>query len=225
MSGYGQYCPIAKAAEVLGEKWSILILRELCMEDQSFNSLRRGMPLISPTLLSRRLKTLINHEVIEKKKTEKGIYYSLTEAGAELKDMVMQLGVWGQRWVRSDYSKGDLDASLLMWDMHRTINIDQFPDGKKVIQFEFFGAPSKERFFWLVIEKHKVQVCVKNPGYEVDLEVKTALKEFTIYWMGDMTFNQLKKEKKLSAEGDTFLKRSMKYWLSCSTLAGIKTAS
>ena len=103
------------------------------------------MPLLSPTVLSKRLKTLVTHEVIERKETDKGVYYSLTEAGAELKEMIMQLGVWGQRWVRSDFSKKDLDASLLMWDMHRTINTDQFPDERKVIQFEFIGAPPKQR--------------------------------------------------------------------------------
>jgi len=225
MSGYGQYCPIAKAAEVLGEKWTILILRELCINDQSFNNLRKGMPLLSPTLLSKRLKTLVSQEVIVRKKTDKGVLYSMTEAGDELKDMIMHLGEWGQRWVRSDFSKQDLDASLLMWDMHRTIDIDKFPDEKKVIQFEFLGAPSKERFYWLAVENREVEICAKNPGYDVDLSIRTALKEFTAFWMGDLTLNKLIRDKKLSAEGDKNLKSSMTNWLCGSVFSEVKTAS
>jgi DNA-binding HxlR family transcriptional regulator len=225
MSGYGQYCPVAKAAEVLGEKWSILILRELCIEDQTFNGLRKGMPLLSPTLLSKRLKTLVHHNVIARTKTGKGVYYSLTDAGSELKEMIMQLGVWGQRWVRSDYSDGDLDASLLMWDLHRSVNTDPFPIERKVIQFEFYGTASRQRFFWLVVEDQNVEVCMKSPGYDVDLSIKADLKAFTTFWMGDMSFTRLGKEKKLSAEGDAHLKRSMKHWLCCSAFADVKSAS
>ena len=141
---------------------------------------------------------MVGHKVIERKETDQGVYYSLTQAGAELKDMIMQLGVWGQRWVRSDYSKADLDASLLMWDMHRTIKLDQFPNERKVIQFEFIGAPARERFYWLVVEKQKADVCLKNPGYDVDLFIKAELKSFTAFWMGDMSLSELSKEKKLS---------------------------
>ena len=225
MSGYGQYCPIAKAAEVLGEKWTILILRELCINDQTFNNLRKGMPLLSPTLLSKRLKTLVAQEIIVRKKTDKGVLYSMTEAGVELKDMIMHLGEWGQRWVRSDFSKQDLDASLLIWDMHRTIDIDKFPDEKKVIQFEFLGAPPKERFYWLSVENREVEICVKNPGYHVDLSIRAALKEFTAFWMGDLTLNKLIQDKKLSAEGDKTLKSSMENWLCGNVFDEVKAAS
>ncbi|HVK98768.1 MAG TPA: helix-turn-helix domain-containing protein [Dongiaceae bacterium] len=222
MSGYGQYCPVAKAAEVLGEKWSIIILRELAISDQTFNSLRRGMPLISPTLLSKRLKTLMAHEVVERMETAGGVQYRLTQAGLELKDLIMQLGVWGQRWVRSDYSKPDLDASLLMWDMHRTINTEPFPASQRVIQFEFLGVPAKDRFYWLVVANREVEVCMKNPGFDVDLHIQCALKEFTAFWMGETTLTALERAQKIRVEGDSQLRKSMGKWLCGSAFSGVE---
>lgn len=217
MSGYGQYCPVAKAAEVLGEKWSILILRELSLADQSFNSLRKGMPLISPTLLSKRLKTLMFHDVIARRETPDGVYYTLTTAGLELKDLIMQLGVWGQRWVRSDYGRQDLDASLLMWDMHRTINCEALPLAQSVIQFEFLGVPARDRFYWLVVENREVDVCLKNPGFNVDLSIQCSLREFTAFWMGETTLAALEKNGKIRIEGDSQLRKNLNKWL-CGSL-------
>ncbi len=222
MSGYGQYCPIAKAAEVLGEKWSILILRELCLADQSFNSLRKGMPLVSPTLLSKRLKTLAFHNIIKRIETSDGVFYQMDEAGLELKEMIMQLGIWGQRWVKSDYGKGDIDASLLVWDLHRSINLTYFSDEQKVIQFEFFDAPAKHRFFWLVIKNQSADMCIKNPGYEVDLYIKTFAKDFTEMWMGEVPYKSLSKNNKIKLEGDRVLKNSFTKWLGSSCFAGIE---
>lgn len=222
MTGYGQYCPVAKAAEVLGEKWSIIILRELCIADQTFNSLRRGMPLISPTLLSKRLKTLIAHGVIQRHENENGVYYALTAAGRELKDMIMGLGVWGQRWVRSDYSKPDLDASLLMWDMHRTINLDPFPKTQRVIQFEFLGVPARDRFYWLVVENRNVDVCFKNPGFDVNLHIQCPLKEFTAFWMGEISLSALEQDNKIKVEGDALLRKSMGKWLCGSAFSHVE---
>ena len=213
MAGYGQYCPVAKAAEVLGEKWSIIILRELCIADQTFNNLRRGMPLISPTLLSKRLKTLMAHGVIQRHENENGVFYGLTTAGRELKDVIMGLGVWGQRWVRSDYSKQDLDASLLMWDMHRTLNLEPFPLAQRVIQFEFLGVPARDRFYWLVVENRNVDVCFKNPGFDVNLHIQCPLKEFTAFWMGEIPLSALERAEKIKIEGDAQLRRSLSKWL------------
>lgn len=222
MAGYGQYCPVAKAAEVLGEKWTILILRELALGDQTFNSLRRGMPLISPTLLSKRLKTLITHGVIERRENTGSVYYTLTGAGLELKELIMQLGIWGQRWVRSDYSKPDLDASLLMWDMHRTINTDPFPLAQRVVQFEFLGVPAKDRFYWLVVENHEVDVCLKNPGFDVNLHIRCPLKEFTAFWMGETSLAALERANKIRIEGDAQLRKNLGKWLCGNMFAGVE---
>jgi DNA-binding HxlR family transcriptional regulator len=224
MKGYGQFCPVAKATEVLGEKWTPLIIRELLCAPQSFNNLRKGMPLMSPSLLSSRLKSLEAVGVISKEKTDSGISYILTEAGEELRPIVEQLGVWGQRWARSDMSKQDLDPSLLMWDMHRRIDTSYFSSERSVLRFEFVDYPANQRLFWLVVTDDEVDICVKDPGYDVDLLIQTTLKTMTHIWVGDFSVAKARREKKLVLEGDSELKRSMGSWIGCSVLADIKAA-
>jgi DNA-binding HxlR family transcriptional regulator len=224
MKGYGQFCPVAKATEVLGEKWTPLIIRELLSDNQSFNDLRKGVPLMSPSLLSSRLKSLEVAGVIDRQKTDRGVMYSLTSAGNELRPIVEQLGVWGQRWVRSDMSKKDLDPSLLMWDMHRRIDTSYFPEGRTVLRFEYVDYPAKMRLWWLVIDETGVDICLKDPGHEVDLFVQTRLKTMTQIWMGDISVSKARREKLLSLSGNTEIKNSMPKWIGCSVLAGIASA-
>jgi DNA-binding HxlR family transcriptional regulator len=224
MSGYGQFCPVAKATEVVGEKWTPLIIRELMSDDQSFNKLRKGVPLMSPSLLSARLKTLEGSGVITRSKTDAGVMYSLTEAGQELAPVIEQLGVWGQRWVRSDLSKKDLDPSLLMWDAHRRIDTAFFPEGRSVLRFEFVDYPSKFRLWWLVITDGDVDICLKDPGHEVTLYVQSTLKTMTQVWVGDLTIAKAKREKLVGLSGDSTLKKTISDWIGCSMLAGIKPA-
>ena len=224
MKGYGQFCPVAKATEVLGEKWTPLIIRELLSAEQSFNTLRKGVPLMSPTLLSSRLKTLEAAGIIDRQKTDRGVMYSLTPAGGELRPIVEQLGVWGQRWVRSDMSKKDLDPSLLMWDMHRRIDTSYFQEGRTVLRFEYVDYPSKMRLWWLVIDDEGVDICLKDPGYEVDLFVQAQLKTMTQIWMGDISLSKARREKLLNLSGNTELKNSMPQWIGRSLLAGIAPA-
>lgn len=224
MKGYGQFCPVAKATEVLGEKWTPLIIRELLSADQSFNSLRKGVPLMSPSLLSSRLKSLEAAGVIDRLKTGAGVMYSLTPAGEELRPIVEALGVWGQRWARSDLSKDDLDPSLLMWDMHRRIDTSYFPEGRTVLRFEYVDYPAKMRLWWLVISDEGVDICLKDPGYEVDLFVQTRLKTMTQIWIGDMSVQKARRNKLLNLSGKTTLKNSMPSWLGRSLLAGVAPA-
>lgn len=224
MKGYGQFCPVAKATEVLGEKWTPLIIRELITDDQSFNDLRKGAPLMSPSLLSSRLKSLERSGVVERNKTDKGIIYSLTEAGEELRPVIEQLGVWGQRWARSDMSKKDLDPSLLMWDAHRRIDTSYFPGERSVLRFEFVDYPSKFRLWWLVIADSEVDICLKDPGHEVTLYIQSTLKTMTQIWMGDLTVAKATRDKLLNLKGNSEIKKSMASWIGCSVLAGIKPA-
>jgi DNA-binding HxlR family transcriptional regulator len=224
MKGYGQFCPVAKATEVLGEKWTPLIIRELMSDDQSFNNLRKGVPLMSPSLLSARLKTLEHAGVIERNKTGAGVIYSLTNAGSELAPVIEQLGVWGQRWARSDMSKKDLDPSLLMWDAHRRIDTSYFPEGRSVLRFEFVDYPSKFRLWWLVVNDGEVDICLKDPGHEVTLFIQSTLKSMTQVWMGDISIAKARREKLVLLKGDTTLKGSMSSWIGCSSLAGVKPA-
>ena len=224
MKGYGQFCPVAKATEVLGEKWTPLIIRELITDDQSFNSLRKGVPLMSPSLLSSRLKSLESSGVIERNKTDKGVIYSLTQAGEEIGPIIEQLGVWGQRWARSDLSKKDLDPSLLMWDAHRRIDTSHFPDERTVLRFEFVDYPSKLRLWWLVVTGEEVDICLKDPGHEVNLFIQSTLKTMTQIWVGDLSINKARRDKLLHLTGDTALRNSMSSWIGRSLLAGIKPA-
>ena len=224
MKGYGQFCPVAKATEVLGEKWTPLIIRELITDDQSFNNLRRGVPLMSPSLLSSRLKSLERSGVIERIKSDKGVIYSLTKAGEELGPVIEQLGVWGQRWVRSDMSKKDLDPSLLMWDAHRRIDTSHFPDERTVLRFEFVDYPSKLRLWWLVITGDDVDICLKDPGHEVNLFIQSTLKTMTQIWVGDLSINKARRDKLLHLAGETALGNSMSSWIGRSSLAHIKPA-
>jgi DNA-binding HxlR family transcriptional regulator len=224
MKGYGQFCPVAKATEVLGEKWTPLIIRELISGDQSFNNLRKGVPLMSPSLLSSRLKSLERSGVIERNKTDKGVIYSLTRAGEEIRPVIEQLGVWGQRWARSDMSRKDLDPSLLMWDAHRRIDTSYFPNGRSVLRFEFVDYPSKLRLWWLVITNGEVDICLKDPGHEVTLYIQSTLKTMTQVWMGDISVSKAKRDKLLHLRGDASIRNSMSSWIGRSALAGIKPA-
>lgn len=213
MSGYGQFCPVAKSMEVLGERWTLLIIRELCVDDQSFSSLRKGLPLISPTLLSSRLKSLERQGVLCRKKTTQGVSYSLTEAGKELMPVIEALGIWGQRWVRSKMTKKDLDPTLLMWDIHRRIDIKYFPEERRVVHFVFLDYGLDMRFWWLVVENAKVDICLKDPGYEPNLLVETDLRTLTRVWMGDTTIGKELRCKSVRVSGDPELKVSFPDWL------------
>jgi len=224
MNGYGQFCPIAKASEVLSERWTILVIRELIAGSESFNEMRRGLPLMSPSLLSSRLKSLERAGVVMRVKDKHNVSYHLTEAGVELKPIILQLGVWGHRWVRSTMSKDDLDPSLLMWDIHRSINIEHFSQRRTVLLFEFSDYTSKLRRWWLVVSDNDVDVCVKDPGYDVDLHIITDVKTLTQIWMGDIKLSNAIRNKLLTSSGNTRLKQAMPKWLGTNYFADVKAA-
>jgi len=225
MRGYGQFCPIAKASEVLGERWTNLIVRELLAGSHTFIDVRKGIPLISPSLLSSRLKSLERSGIVERKVSDDGITYHLTQAGQELKPIIMQLGVWGQRWVRSNLDRDDLDPSLLMWDIHRTMDATYFTRPRTVLKFEFAEYTSKFRLWWLVVSHGDVDVCLRDPGYEVDLHIMTSLRTMTAIWMGDMGLGHALRNKLLKVHGSTDLKNGMPKWLRTNYYANIKAVT
>lgn len=222
MKGYGQFCPIAKASEVLGERWTHLIIRELHMGSEGFNDLKKGMPLISPTLLSTRLKSLEYHGIIERKEKDNNISYFLTEAGNEFIPIIMSIGSWGHKWVRSDLSEKDLDPSVLMWDIHRNIKTDFFKQSRTVIQFVFIDFTSKMRNFWLVITGDDVDVCLKDQGYEIDLVISTKLKTLAEVWMGDSTLMHEMRAGNIQVKGEQYLRQNMLTWLGTNYYSDIK---
>jgi DNA-binding HxlR family transcriptional regulator len=168
-STYGQFCPVAMAAEILCSRWTMLLLREMLCGSTRFNDLRRGLPRMSPTLLSKRLKELELSGVIRTVPNDAGITeYHLTEAGEELRPIVTGIGFWGQRWVESRLSLRNLDPSLLMWDMRRNLNADPLPPRRCTIQFLYPELPEGVRNWWLVVSDGKVDLCQSDPGFEVD---------------------------------------------------------
>lgn len=218
--GYGQFCPVAMAAEVLCTRWTVLVLREMCAGSTRFNELRKGVPLMSPTLLSKRLKELENYGVIERARTaEPGVFdYRLTAAGHELKPIVLGMGVWGQRWLETQSSLKNLDPSLLMWDMRRNLNPTPMPDKRCVVQFVYPELATKQRY-WLVVEHGTVDLCYIDPGYEVDLYVVGDLRAMTAIWMGLTTLRAEVQAGRLTLTGDATLKRAMQNWLGLSPFA------
>src|SRR5688572_16586950 len=152
--GYHQFCPVAMAAELLCNRWTMVLLRELVAGTTRFNDLRRGVPKMSPTLLSQRLKELEAAGVIERREVrgEKGVFeYRLTEAGRDLRAVVEAVGFWGQKWVTSESSLQNLDPGLLMWDMRRNLNPAPLPRTRTVIHFQFRELPASKRMWWLIV--------------------------------------------------------------------------
>lgn len=224
MKGYGQFCPIAKASEVLGERWTNLVVRELSAGSETFNDLRRGLPLMSPSLLSTRLKSLERSGIVIRTENKNGVHYRLTRAGQELSPIIYQLGTWGHRWVRSDLSQKDLDPGLLVWDIHRNINTDFFSNERTVIQIEFTEYSSKFRLWWLIIKNDDVDVCLKDPGFQIDLHISSDLKTLTAAWMGDTTIMKAMREKTIVISGSSYLKKNIAVWMGANYYADVKNA-
>jgi DNA-binding HxlR family transcriptional regulator len=221
VDGYGQFCPVAMAAEVICARWTPLILRELLCGSTRFNDLRRGVPRMSPSLLSKRLKELEQAGVIETKPTGQAgnVEYRLTQAGQELRPIVMSLGIWGQRWVETQLTLKNLDPSLLMWDMRRSLDLTPMPPRRCTIQFHYPELPAARQRFWLVIDKRLVDLCPVDPGYEVDLFVETSLRTMTAIWMGLTNVQAELDAGRLELSGDKTLARSMQQWLGLSPFA------
>src|SRR5262245_8641364 len=180
---YGQFCPVALASEVLAERWTLLVVRELLAGARRFNDIRRGVPRLSPTLLKQRLSTLEHAGIVERATCARGPEYCLTEAGQSLRPVVTSIGEWGQRWAR-DIRAEDLDPGWLVWTMHRRLNTAAMPPGRTVIEIEFVDAPTKQRRFWLVHCDGKVDVCLKDPGYDTTVRVSTRMRTLAEVWRG-----------------------------------------
>lgn len=219
--GYQQFCPVAMAAELLCTRWTMVLLRELVAGSTRFNDLRRGVPRMSPTLLSRRLKELEAAGVIERRAlaSEKGVFeYHMTPSGRDLRPVVEAMGLWGQKWIEAKRSLENLDPSLLMWDMRRNLKPSPLPDRRTVIQFLYRDQPVSKRSWWLVAEPDgTVDLCWSDPGFEVDLYVSTDLRTMTAIWMGLTTVE--KEREKVTLTGARDIAKKMQAWLGLSPFA------
>jgi DNA-binding HxlR family transcriptional regulator len=212
MSGYGQFCPVSKATEILCQRWTPLILRELLVGSSRFNEIRRGVPTCSPALLSKRLKELEQAGVVVRSTTDQGPVYALTEAGLELFPLIQGLGVWGQRWARSDYGPEDLDPGLLLWDVQRFLAPGAFGKRRVVIQMIFPSVPAPRRFYWVVVDADDVDLCLTDPGFEVDVVLDADLRSLTQVWMGDARFVDAVADGHIALSGPRELTRRIPDW-------------
>jgi DNA-binding HxlR family transcriptional regulator len=218
---YKQFCPVAMASEILCNRWTTLVLRELVCGSTRFNDLRRGLPRMSPGLLSKRLHELEDAGIVRRVAGAKGILeYRLTRSGAELEPIINAIGAWGQRWIEAEPTLANLDADLLMWDMRRCLNTQPMPGRRAVIEMLFPEQPAKHRRYWLVIEPGApADVCFVDPGFDVDLFVSIDLRTMTAIWLGLDTVSQALERGALLLTGDPKLAASMQMWLGLSGFA------
>ena len=214
MTAYGQFCPVSKAAEVLFEKWTILILRELLMGTTRFNDFQRAISRISPTLLTKRLKYLEEKGVIVRKQVsgQRGYEYRLTPAGKELEPLLENVAVWGMRWARGRMSDDELDVELLMREVQRRIQTKNLPDGETVICFVFTDL-EKHRSWWVWIDGDEVDLCTEDPGKDVDLYLSTDVRTMAEVWQGDIDLKKALTDEKIKAQGDRKLIKTMPDWI------------
>ena len=220
--GFGQFCPVALASEVLTQRWTLLIVRELLAGSSRFTDIRRGVPRISASLLKARLETLERAEIIEKRRmrSRDAHEYFLTDAGRELKPVLTGIGEWGQRWAR-DIEPEDLDPGWLVWNMHRRLAAAAMPPGRTVIQIEFWDAPRNDRYFWLVHTDGTTEVCLKPPGFAIDLTLRTTVRVMAEVWRGIRELKYELREGAIRLEGKPALKKAFPEWLLLSVYAPI----
>jgi len=225
---YRQFCPVAMGSEILGSRWTIVLLRELLTGSTRFNDLRRGVPRMSPALLSKRLKDLEEAGIVKRVASQADPEiqeYHLTRSGEELRPVVMAVGNWGARWIRSELSLENLDPNLLMWDMRRCLQTDPMPRARSTIQFSYPEQPEHSRRYWLIVDPGKdVDVCSVDPGHDVDLFVSAALRTMTEIWMGLKSVQDAVNDDQLTLVGNRELEQGMQKWLGLSPFASIERA-
>jgi DNA-binding HxlR family transcriptional regulator len=225
MRTYGQFCPVAKAAEVFCERWTALILRDLGLGTSRFARLQRGIPQASPTLLSRRLRQLEAEGIVERRRSDSGRSwtYHLTPAGEEFVPVVKALGVWGQRWLRRELADHEINASLLLWAMERGARHDAFGARRGVVKLTFSDRPIRKRHYWFVSEAGRTQLCIRDPGFDVNLYLTTTLPDMIYVWRGDVSLAQALDEGRLETIGDSWARRAFPRWLARSSYAHVKS--
>lgn len=218
--GYKQFCPVAMAAEILCSRWTLVLMREMIAGSHRFNDLRRGVPKMSPSLLSQRLKELEHSGIVERRPStvDRAAEYHLTRAGQDVRPIVEAMGFWGQKWVESSRTLENLDPTLLMWDMRRNLDPTPLPSRRVVIEFLYPELPASKRRWWLVIEPHgEVDLCWADPGFDVDLYVTTKLRIMTAIWLGLKTVES--ERASITFDGNRDIAGTMQTWLGRSPFA------
>ena len=221
--GHRQFCPLAMASDVLCTRWTMMLLGELISGTTRFNELRRGLPRMSPALLSKRLKELETAGIVARARsteTPELYEYSLTEAGRAVEPIIDAMGDWGHRWVTTQDTLAHLDVKLLMWNMRRKINPSPMPRRRSIIQIIYRDLAPTQRNWWLIVELGKeVDLCSVDPGYNVDLYITTDLRTMTEVWMGYAGIPRAIDDGALVLVGDRELERTFQIWLGASRFA------
>jgi DNA-binding HxlR family transcriptional regulator len=210
MSSYGQFCSIARTLDVLGERWSLLIVRELLCGSRRFSEIQRGIPRISRTMLSARLRELADLHVLARL-DEGGPTYSLTESGRELGNVVRELGVWGQRWLPRTLPPEQLDADSLLWDMHRRVRTSALPSSPILVRFEIPDAGRRGAVRYLLLRTSEVSLCAENPGFPEELVIRSPLGTLVAWWRGDLSLAKARSEG-MRIEGRNARVRDLERW-------------
>ena len=222
MRQFGQFCPVAKSAEIIGDPWSILIVREMLLGSSRFNVLQRGLPRISPTVLNTRLKELEERGVIVKRRLDgqRGHEYHLSAAGRELSTVVEALAVWGMRWAREEMGPDDLDVSFLMFDIQRRIDKTALPDGETVLCFQFTDVKKRDfRHWWLICQGSDVDLCYEDPGKDVDCYIAGSSRDLIAVWMGDVPLSKALQSERIQLTGERSLCRTFPRWFALAAFA------
>lgn len=203
--------------ELLDQRWTLLVVRELMSGSGHFNELRRGLPTMSPTLLSARLQQLTRAGVVAR--SEDG-QYALTAAGRELEPVVLALAAWGVRWI-GELGDQDLDPRLLLWDMHRRVDPETIPADRTVVSFDFPDVPGRSRRWWLVLTPDEVDVCDVDPGYPLSVTVTAELRRLTEVWRGDVSWAAAVRSGTVRLDGPTTLRRALPGWFRLPAFAAV----
>ncbi len=221
---YGQYCPLSMAAEILGTRWTLLLLRELLEGSTQFNQIARGVPLMSRSMLSQRVRELEAAGIIERQPNGRGkpTHYRLTSAGLALGPIVRSVAEWGQEWIDTEPSLEDVDTDFLMWDVRRNLRIPGDLQGRFVLHFHFPDGPDGKTDHWLVFEKGEIDICYIDPGHEIDVSIEAGVKDFTRVWMGWLPLRKAQEEGRLHVDGPPRLTRDIPAWLGLSSVSHIE---
>jgi DNA-binding HxlR family transcriptional regulator len=218
MSKYGQYCPTTRAVEVLGDRWTLLIIRNLLFGSQSFSNLERGLPGISKALLSKRLKQLRAAGVVQTRDDRIKTGYQLTEAGRALQPVIDSLTRWGAAWAFGEPDPTELNPVLLMWWMRDRVHLDRLPDQRVVVEFHF--GETRPNRCWLLLSPQDVSVCLTHPGYEVDILVEADLAIFYQVWLGRLPITEAILQEQIRLLGEPSLTHAFPTWFMLSPTAG-----
>ena len=212
--GYGQYCPISRALDLLGERWSLLIVRDMLVGGKRFNDLARGLPGLSRTLLAKRLRQFERAGIVERV----GNDYVLTESGRGLEPIIFGLGEWGAQWLFGEPQPDELDAQLLVWWMHTRLDTSVLPEGRRVLQIRFTDDP---QLFWILVERGEPSVCVVDPGFEVDVIITSDVSSLLEFWLGRLTLRDAIRSGRIEFTGPPALTRRMPALFELSEMAPI----